>query len=146
MFTTSLESFFYKPYIVAGVTQRDLVVLQRDVIWRADDLNEYLVPAGFVLNLASVPWGVGWAIIKLGRHQRASCLHDWFYANQVNSKSWADLQFRLAMEIDSVRGWRKWMAWSGVAVGGWLAWWTKDDILISPVKPDEKQTNEVSDA
>ena len=130
MFTTTLESFDYKPLVINGETQRGFVVLEADVEWLGDDEQTYTVPKGFVFDLASVPWFVGWIIIKLGKHLRAACLHDWFYRNKTNTKAWADLQFRLAMEIDGVKGWRKWSAWSGVAVGGWGAWKSDDHIDI----------------
>ena len=121
-FLTPIESFDYRPYVVEGEMRRDRVVLENNVVWLCDDGDTYVVPAGYVFNLASLPWWIGWALTKLGKHQRAACLHDWFYDNRTNSKTWADLQFRQAMDMDSVKGWRKWMAWSGVAVGGWFAW------------------------
>lgn len=131
MFATPLESFDYKPYIKRGKIQREKVVLQSEIVWYDNKENErYLVPKGFVCDLMSRPWWAGFALKKLGRHQRADVLHDWFYANKTNSKRWSDLQFRLAMDEDNTKGWRKWTAWAGVGIGGWFAWWSKDDIII----------------
>lgn len=131
MFATPIESFDYKPYIKRGKIQREKVVLQSEIVWY-DDIagGRYAAPKGFVFDLASLPWWIGFALKKLGRHQRAACLHDWFYANQTNSKRWADLQFRLAMDEDNTKGWRKWTAWTGATLGGWFAWWIKNDIII----------------
>lgn len=129
-FLTPLHSFDYRPYIVDGKIQSDLVVLESNVIWLDDDYNVHIVPMGFVFDLASLPWWIMWALEKLGRHQRAAALHDWLYVNQTNSKRWSDLQFRQAMDHDAVGDWRKWLAWAGPAVGGWFAWRSKDDILI----------------
>lgn len=131
MFLTKLEDFSYKPYILRGKIQRGLVVLESDLGWYDDEYKQrYTVPKGFVCDLMSRPWWTAFALKKLGRHQRADVLHDWFYINKTNSKSWADLQFRLAMDEDNTRGWRKWTAWSGVAIGGWYSWWSKSDIII----------------
>ncbi len=137
MFATPLESFDYKPYIKRGKIQREKVVLQSEIVWYDNKQNErHVVPKGFVCDLMSRPWWAGFALKKLGRHQRADVLHDWFYANKTNGKSWSDLQFRLAMDEDNTKGWRKWAAWSGVVIGGWFAWWSKDDIIIVPDIPE----------
>ena len=130
-FITKLEDFSYKPYILRGKIQRGLVVLNSDVVWYdEEEKQQYRVPKGMVFDLASLPWWIGFALTKLGRHQRAACIHDWFYENKTNSKRWADKQFRLAMDEDNTKGWRKWTAWSGVAVGGWFAWLKESDIVI----------------
>lgn len=121
-FLTPIDSFDYRPYVVDGEMRRDRVVLENNVVWLCDDDDTHVVPAGYVFDLASLPWWIGWALTKLGKHQRAACLHDWFYDNRTNSKTWADKQFRQAMELDGLETWRTWMAWSGVAAGGWFAW------------------------
>ena len=131
IFLTDIRDFDYRPYVVNGDMVRGKVVLDGSIVWRdvkAD--KDYTVPSGFVFDLASLPWWTGWALTKLGKHQRAAALHDWLYMNRINSKRWADEQFRLAMIHDGVKPWRVWMAWSGVAVGGWPAWWSEDEIII----------------
>jgi len=130
-FSTSIDDFDYKPYLKDGKIQRGLVVLENGVRWYDHETKKvYIVPSGFVFDLASLPWWIGFALKKLGRHQRAACLHDWLYANQINGKRWADKQFRLAMDEDNTKGWRKWTAWTGVACGGWFAWYSKDEVVI----------------
>ncbi|HBD11990.1 MAG TPA: hypothetical protein DCZ13_07565 [Porticoccaceae bacterium] len=131
MFLTDIRDFDHRPYIVDGEIVRDRVVLEGNIVWLdVKNDKEYTVPKGFVFDLASLPWWTGWALTKLGKHQRAAALHDWFYVNRINTKAWSDAQFRLAMADDGVAGWRKYMAWSGVALCGWPAWWSKDEIII----------------
>lgn len=123
-FLTSMEQFKYSPLLRSGVIVRDRVVNQRDIRWLTDEGEVIVVPKGFVYNLASLPWWIGWALEKLGRHQRAAALHDYLYEKRIGEKSWADKQFLQAMKADKVKGWRRYMAYTGVAVGGWLAWLT----------------------
>ena len=131
MFCSGVGEFFYKPYIVGGMVQRGRVVLLSRLVWRVVGVRGcYVVPVGFVCDLASIPWISSFAFDKLGRHQRAAVLHDWFYRNRVESKAWADAQFRRAMEIDGVVWWRRWVIWSGVAAFGWVSWWRRSGVLV----------------
>ena len=134
-FSHPVDDFYYKPHVSHGTIRRGEVVLLSSLNWYDDETGRYyVVPEGFVFDLASLPWWIGFALTKLGRHQRAACLHDWFYVNKTNGKRWSDKQFRLAMDEDHTKGWRKWLAWSGVAAGGWFAWWKESEVII--VKSD----------
>ena len=46
----------------------------------SDLLGEIIVPAGFVTDLASVPWFARWYVSRDGNHTRAAVIHDYLYA------------------------------------------------------------------
>lgn len=121
MFLTTLSEFDYAVVIEDGHIVKNRVRLQTPVVWEAEELT-VTVPPGFEFDLASVPWWLGGLAQKLGRHQRAACLHDYLYQKKIRGRSWADKQFRLAMEADQTAGWRRWIMWSGVRLGGWWSW------------------------
>ena len=121
MFTTAIGDFRYAPVIEDGHIVKNRVRLHWRLEW-ADDRVQVMIPVGFEFDLASVPWWLGAIAQKLGRHQRAACLHDYLYANNIGTRAWADQQFRLAMQQDQTAGWRRWTMWAGVRLGGWWSW------------------------
>lgn len=125
MFTTRLSQFSYSPVMADGHIVKNRVALTLPIGWlakTADPHRAVVVPAGFKFDLASVPWWLGGIAQKLGRHQRAACLHDYLYRKNIGTRAWADKQFRLAMQEDQTAGWRRWAMWAGVRVGGWWSW------------------------
>ena len=132
-FMTPLKKFKYVPYIKNGKIVRRFVVLVNDVVWIDSDGEHHEIPRGFVFNLMSIPLS-GILFDKLGRHQRATAPHDWFYANKTKSKSWADKQIDEAMACDSVVGWRRKIVSAGLFVGGFVAWYKRGRVLV--VNPD----------
>ena len=128
-FVTPLEDFKYVPYLKDGHIVRKLVVLENDVVWMDSEGDEHTVPRGFVFNLTSLPIS-GILFDKLGRHQRASAPHDWFYANKTNSKTWSDRQIAEAAECDKVIWWRRYTISAGLFVGGFVAWYLPGKALI----------------
>ena len=132
-FKTPLRDFKYVPYLKDGHIVRNRVVLVNDVVWVDEDDIHHVVPRGFVFDLASLPLS-SFLVRKLGRHQRASALHDWFYANQTKGKLWADSQMDSAMEFDQVRAFRIEIINIALFFFGGVAWYTKDEVVI--VDPD----------
>ena len=132
-FKSSIRDFKYVPYIKNGHIVRNRVVLVNDVVWVDEDDIHHVAPRGFVCDLTSLPLS-GFLLCKLGRHQRAGVLHDWFYSNQTKGKLWADSQMDSAMEFDRVKQWRIEIINAGLFFGGAVAWYRKDDIKI--VDPD----------
>ena len=128
MFTTPLEDFDYDPLIINGEIVKGKVKLSSCLRWETDlpvwweETIEIVVPAGFIFNLASIPWMFGWFAGKLGKHQRAACLHDYLYCENIGSRQWADKQFDLAMKQDGVASFRRRGMWAAVRLGGWGAW------------------------
>lgn len=120
-FETAIEDFNYRPLIVDGRIVRDRVVIEGDIVWVSTKGVRVTVKDGFICNLASLPLS-GVLLYKLGRHQRASALHDWLYSVQDMGRSWCDRQLLEACEFDQVTGYRRWMVYAGAVSGGWLAW------------------------
>ena len=131
MFLIALEDFDYKPYVRSGKIVRGEVVTQTTLLWESpDDKDNIQVPAGFVSDLASLPWFVRPLLRKLGRHQRGAVLHDWLYRNKINGKAWSDEQFRLAMIEDNVVYWRRKVIMAGLAAGGWVGWNKDSEVQV----------------
>lgn len=124
-FLTPIEDFDYKPLVVDGKIVRGKVVIEGDILWLDSEGFRYLVPDGFVCDLASMPLS-GTFLKKLGRHQRSAALHDYLYSKRKvhkKSKRWADRQFREGMRYDFVAPKRRMTMWSGVAAFGWFSWY-----------------------
>ena len=132
-FKTPLKDFKYVPYLKDGHIARKLVVLVNDVVWVDSGDEHHVIPRGFVLNLTSLPIS-GLLFDKLGRHQRSSVPHDWFYANKIKGKLWSDKQIDEAATYDSVIWWRRYIMNTGLFVGGFVTWYRPGRVLI--VDPD----------
>lgn len=80
------------------------------------------IPAGFVTDGASVP-RVLWNILPpFGAYSRSALLHDWLYFSGECSRAEADRRFMESMEREGVSLWKRWVMYSGVRMGGWVAW------------------------
>lgn len=86
------------------------------------------VPSGFVTDLASIPRVLRLLIQVNGRHSDAAIIHDWLYykKGRVGLRTFTRKQcddfFFEAMLESGVPKWKAWTMWSGVRVGGWVAW------------------------
>ena len=130
MFLTALEGFDYKPYVREGELSRGEVVTEGTLLWRVPGEEPITVPAGFVTDLASLPWFTNGLFKKLGRHQRAAVLHDWLYREKSGGKVWSDKQFNLAMKHDGVSRWRRVVFMAGLTAFGWTAWYNAKPVVI----------------
>jgi len=86
------------------------------------------IPQGFIFDFASIP-RLLWFILgspATGKHRRAAFIHDWLYASQKITREKADLIFLLIMKEDGVSFIKRRLIYSGVRVGGWVAWSGKD--------------------
>jgi Protein of unknown function (DUF1353) len=77
------------------------------------------VPAGFETDFASIP-RLFWSSIghPAGEYAQAAVLHDWLYRSQLVPRARADALFSEAMKVLGVPGWRRWLMWAAVRVGG----------------------------
>lgn len=65
------------------------------------------IPAGTITDLATVP-RVLWTLFPPhGRYAKAAIVHDYLYANAINTKAWADNVFLEAMTVLGVPAWRR---------------------------------------
>lgn len=136
MFLTDIEDFDYRPHIEHGVLVRGQVVTETALLWECEGKlpegvdNKIAVQAGFVTDLASLPWFSAIALKKLGKHQRAAVLHDHLTRNQIGTFLWAIKQFSLAMQQDGVVWWRRSMIVSGLVAGGYPIWLNPQKVEI----------------
>lgn len=110
--------------------------------------DTFLVPAGFVTDLASVPRFLTWLVPVAGVHDRAAILHDWLCTQlaeclRLNSR-WTDTMppatppasardtdglFRRVLRELGVGVVRRWLMWVGVRWGALAnparraSWW-----------------------
>lgn len=81
----------------------------------------FVVPAGFVTDFASVP-RIPIAFLLTGDcAQEAAVIHDWLYTSHEVDRTTADAVFREAVALGNP-GWRAWLMWAGVRVGGGGSW------------------------
>lgn len=115
--------------VVRGRTRdgRTLWRLDSELVYESDIAQQtFVVPAGFVTDLASVPRMPVLFLLFGAASEEAAALHDWLYtAKQVN-RAKADAVFREACGVTNVPGWRRLGQWVGVRIGGWRAWGSDD--------------------
>lgn len=92
------------------------------LVYASDILPRIVVPAGFVTDFASVPRLPLAFLLAGGTCHQAAVIHDWLYACQDIDRATADAVLREACEASGVPGWRRWLVWAGVRVGGWVGW------------------------
>lgn len=99
--------------------------------------DKVVISTGFITDFASVPF-IFWSILPpTGRYGKAAVVHDWLYQHKTDTKFdlWhrifskerkkADDVFKEAMQVLKVKGWRVFVMYWGVRIGGWLAWINK---------------------
>lgn len=82
----------------------------------------FIVPEGFVTDFASVP-RIPLAFLLTGDSaHEAAVVHDWLYRKDIVTRSVADAVFEEAAKVSGEPGWKSWLMWAGVRLGGWIAW------------------------
>ena len=131
----------------SGTRGDRVVVEQIDAIrWRlAEDIryvgerDEFIVPAGYVTDFATVPRVAVWLIPRFGLYTPAAILHDFLLTHclesgRINSTD-ADGLFRRAMKDLGVPPARRWLMWTGVRWGALFnrsrrKGWSKDALGV----------------
>lgn len=96
-------------------------ILLRDLIWHTAT-ERYVVPAGFVTDLASIPGALRGILQQNGRSRRAAVLHDFLYRFQPIARAAADKLFLTALAADGVISLGRGLYYLGVRCGGFLPW------------------------
>jgi hypothetical protein len=82
----------------------------------------FLVPAGFVTDLASVP-RLPLAFLLTGdTAHEAAVVHDFIYSRAPVPRDMADKVFKEAALVSGVPAWRANLMYAGIRLGGWMAW------------------------
>ena len=80
----------------------------------------WIVPKGFITDLASIPRAARILIDRNGPSRPAATLHDYLYATGAVSRAEADLLFLEALEAASVSWVTRHLMHSAVRVAGWM--------------------------
>ena len=115
----------------------------------AEDSGEYIdVRIGFKTNMASIPRLAQWLIPKMGKWDQGAVVHDLSYRDGYYIKDIADMPMPMkltrkradqifieAMKVLNVKKWRRYLIYSGVRIGGWIAWnkYRAKDIIDYPM-------------
>lgn len=95
-------------------------VLTRPLVYESELLNAIItVPEGFQTDLASVPrLPVIYAMVG-DTARAAAVVHDFLYGRpDLCSRKVADAVLQEACGASGVSGWRAWLMWAGVRIGG----------------------------
>lgn len=103
--------------------ERGTWLLLSDLVYESDVAERvFIVPAGFVTDLASVP-RIPVAFLLTGAiAHKAAVVHDMLYTTHEVPKDMADAVFREAAKACGVYGWKAWLMYQGVRFGGGGSW------------------------
>lgn len=90
--------------------------------------EEFVIPAGFRTDFASVPRALIWLVPRYGNYTRAAILHDYLRSSDVVSNADADGIFRRCLREFGVSIPRRYMMWAAVRLGSRLRGATLGDI------------------
>lgn len=91
-------------------------------IGSVDSENIITIPEGFLTDFASVPQ-IFWNILPpWGKYGKAAVLHDFLYKTGMFDRARCDEIFLEAMEALDVSWIKRRAIYTGVRVGGWVAW------------------------
>ena len=92
----------------------------------AESSETIRVPAGFVTDFASIPWGLWNMFPPLGPWARAAIVHDYLYETGglggKYTRKEADQVFREAMAVVGVPAWQRSVMYRAVRLGGGSGW------------------------
>jgi hypothetical protein len=109
-------------------------VLVESLIWKTDT-ETIIIPAGFLTDLASIPWWLRWLFSVNGKHRSAAILHDYLFTVQIYDREQTDALFMKAMEWSGVRATQRFALHAGVRIGGWPRWlMNKRALATNPVE------------
>lgn len=96
-------------------------VIVQEGRWRSPE-TEFVVPVGWITDLASVPKFLRPVLNRNGRSRYPAICHDWLYNTQKESRAFADRVFLHALIAYDMPAWQARIYWAGVRAGGWAPW------------------------
>lgn len=91
--------------------------------------KRFIVPQGFITDLASIPFFLRGVFNVNGLSREPAVLHDWLYCVQYTTRAEADALFLEALKGCGV-GWAtRYGMYLAVRAGGWMYWSDRDDGL-----------------
>lgn len=109
-------------HVVDGYSLPREWVLLGPLVYRAADGTVYIVPKGFVTDLASIPRPLRGLIETNDASRAPAVLHDYLYCLQLETRQRADALFREALQVRHVPPFRRNLMWSAVRTAGWIYW------------------------
>jgi hypothetical protein len=92
--------------------------------------EEFVIPAGFRTDFASVPRALVWLVPRYGVYTRAAILHDYLRSSNVVSTADADGIFRRCLREFRVSVPRRYMMWAAVRLDSRLRGANLGDIAL----------------
>ena len=118
---------FLTPLVTKHLRPGWAMVTQPLVVYSERLGGTHVVPAGFEFDWDSVPRIPGVHALLKGRAEKAACVHDHLYRDQVGprgaiTRAVADKVMLDAMKAEGVSWRHRWLIYAGVRAGGWPAW------------------------
>ena len=108
-----------------------ITFLVNEKVWRLEQEFKYkniVIPQNFKFDLASIPRIFWWIIAPFELSVAAPLVHDYLYRRkgvtsfQVYKRSEVDNMFRDIMKFEGISWWRRFVAYRGVRLFGWIPW------------------------
>lgn len=81
--------------------------------------KRYVIPANFVFDGASIPFGFRNIFNPTDtRYMAAALIHDWLYSGEFVPRKYADEVFYSTLELSGVPKWKRSLMYSAVRIGG----------------------------
>ncbi len=82
------------------------------------DIGGFIVPAGLITDLATIPRFMLWLIPQRGAYDKAAILHDYLLLKFDRPKKEVDQVFLKQMQIDDVAKWKRYLMYAAVRLFG----------------------------